>query len=803
MIKPQGCFMRYLCIHCHFYQPPRENPWLEQIEQQDSAAPNHDWNARINDECYARNAAARILDGRGRIDYIVNNYSRISFNFGPTLLSWMEQNAPETYGAILEADAESRGRFHGHGSAIAQVYNHMIMPLANTRDKRTQILWGIHDFRSRFGRLPEGMWLAETAVDSETLSLLAAEGISFTILAPSQAGAERDLGATEWRDVNGARIDPTRAYLVQTRSGPIHVFFYDGPVSRAVAFEGLLNNGVKFAERLLGAFPPEEDRGQLMHIATDGETYGHHHRFGEMALAYALHYIEENGLARITNYGEFLELHPPDREAGILENTAWSCVHGVGRWAEDCGCNSGSHPGWRQRWRAPLRAAFDWLRDTLAPFYEQKASTLFQDPWTARDEYISVIVNRTAEARERFLTHHCAGGAGAGAHSDVWKLLEMQRHLMLMYTSCGWFFDELSGIETVQVMQYAARAVQLAEELFGQPFEEPLLERLAAAPSNLAEHEDGRAIYRRLVHPAMVNLEKAGAHFAVSSMYERAPDRSTVYCYDIEREFYRELQSGHIHLGIGRARVSSRITLDSERLVYAVLHFGDQNIHARVGRFVNAKSFDRAVANLSAAFDRNDLAAVIRIMDRNFPSEVSLRSMFKDAQRRIAGQILSSAIDDTETAHRRLYERHVPLLRLLHELGIPVPDSLRTAAEFALNGMLKDEFAAPALDLARIRALLADSSRAGICLNAPDLERHLVSSIDRLAACFFEHPQDLPALERLLEAVTFAQSLPFPVTLWSLQNRCYDLYYSAFPRSDAWSATFRSLAEQLRMNLRT
>ncbi len=794
--------MRFLCIHCHFYQPPRENPWLEQIEQQDSATPYHDWNERINDECYARNTAARILDERDRIDSIINNYSRISFNFGPTLLSWMEQNASETYGAILDADAESRGRFGGHGSAIAQVYNHMIMPLASARDKRTQILWGIHDFRFRFGRLPEGMWLAETAVDTETLAMLAAEGIRFTILAPSQARAEREAGEAEWRDVNGARIDPTRAYEVATRSGPISVFFYDGPVSSAVAFEGLLDNGVKFAERLLGAFPPEEERGQLMHIATDGETYGHHHRFGEMALAYALHYVEERGLARITNYGEFLDLHPPDREAEIVENTAWSCVHGVGRWAEDCGCNSGSHPGWRQHWRGPLRTAFDWLRDTLTPVYEQKAGELFQDPWTTRDEYISVIVDRTEASRERFLLHHCNAGAASEQQSVAWKLLEMQRHLMLMYTSCGWFFDELSGIETVQVIQYAARAVQLAEDLFGQPFEEGLLDRLALAQSNLSEQQDGRSIYQRLVQPSMVSLEKAGAHFAVSSMFERAAEHSTVYCYEVHREFYRELQSGHIHLGLGRALISSRITFAEERLVYAVLHFGDQNIHARVGRFVAAKSFDRVVANLSAAFDRNDLAAVIRIMDRGFPTEVSLRSLFKDAQRRIAGEILAGAIDDTEAAHRHLYERHVPLLRLLHEMNVPVPDSLRSAAEFALNGMLKDEFAAPSLDLTRVRGLLTDSSRAGIHLNAPELERKLVASIDRLASAFFEHPQELAALQRLVEAVTLTRSLPFPVSLWSLQNRCYQLHHSPLARSEAWSTTFHVLAEQLQMNLR-
>ncbi len=794
--------MRYLCIHCHFYQPPRENPWLERIEQQDSAAPYHDWNERINDECYARNAAARILDSRDRIDYIVNNYSHISFNVGPTLLKWMEENASETYAAILDADAESRARFGGHGSAIAQVYNHLIMPLANARDKRTQILWGIRDFRARFARMPEGMWLAETAVDSETLDMLAAEGIGFTILAPTQASRERAIAGAAWRDVSGGGIDPTRAYRVSTPSGPIGVFFYDGPVSQAVAFERLLDNGGKFAERLMGAFPPPEDRGQLVHIATDGETYGHHHRFGEMALAYALHYIEERKLARIANYGEFLALNPPEREAEIVENTAWSCAHGVGRWAKDCGCNTGAHAGWKQQWRGPLRAAFDWLRDTLAPLYERRAAELMQDPWAARDDYISVILDRSEASRERFMSHHCLGQPETEQCPVGWKLLEMQRHLLLMYTSCGWFFDELSGIETVQVIQYAARAVQLAADVFGESFEDALIERLALAKSNLPAQKDGASIYRRLVQPATVSLEKAGAHYAVNSMFERVAERSSIYCYDVHREFYREMQSGHIRLAVGRALISSRITFGSERLLYAVLHFGDQNLHARVGKFNAQKTFDKVVANLSAAFERSDLAAVIRIMDRGFSSEISLRSLFKDAQRRIASEILAGAMDDTEAAHRRLYERHVPLLRLLHEMSIPAPDSLRSAAEFALNGMLKDEFSSVELDVGRVRGLLADAVRAGVALNAQDLERKLVASIDRLAAGFFEHPQDVAALDRVLEVVTLSQSLPFPVGLWSVQNRCYQLYRSPLAKTDAWLAAFRALAEQLRMNLR-
>ena len=365
---------RYLCIHCHFYQPPRENPWLEIIELQESAYPYHDWNERITAECYAPNAASRILTPDNRITRIVNNYSRISFNVGPTLLSWMANRAPETYQAILDADRESQQRFSGHGSAIAQVYNHMIMPLANRRDKQTQVVWGIRDFEYRFDRAPEGMWLAETAVDIETLEVLAANGIQFTILAPSQAKQERRVTTVKFKNVEGGKIDPTRPYVCNLPSGrSINLFFYDGPISRAVAFEGLLSDGERFANRLISGFAENRRWPQLMHIATDGETYGHHHYKGEMALSYALHHIETKKLAKLTNYGEYLTINPPTHEVEIVENTAWSCSHGVGRWNTDCGCNSGGKPGWNQSWRAPLRKALDHLRDSLIEPYETKA----------------------------------------------------------------------------------------------------------------------------------------------------------------------------------------------------------------------------------------------------------------------------------------------------------------------------------------------------------------------------------------------------------------------------------------------
>ncbi len=804
--------MRYLCVHSHFYQPPRENPWLEVIEMQDSAFPYHDWNERIASECYDRNAAARILDSEDRIEHIVNLYARISFNVGPTLLSWMKEKSPETYRAILAADASSRQSFGGHGSAIAQVYNHAIMPLANARDKRTQVLWGIADFRSRFARSPEGMWLAETAVDLETLDILAAEGIRFTVLAPSQARAVRPIGAKMWTDVSGARIDPTRAYRAVTPSGPIALFFYDGPVSRAVAFEGLLDNGIRFAERLIGTFPPPEKRGQLMHIATDGETYGHHHKFGEMALAYALHHIETNNLARITNYGEFLELNPPTYEAEIVENTAWSCSHGVGRWSADCGCNSGAHPGWNQKWRAPLRAAFDWLRDQLAPLYETHCAGLITEPWMARDEYVSVVLDRSGASRENFASRHFVAAIAPERAVQAWKLLEMQRHLMLMYTSCGWFFDDISGIETVQVIQYAGRAIQLARELFGDSLEARFLEQLEPAKSNVPEPGDGAAIYRTLVMPAIASLERVGGHFAVNAMFERLPDHSAIYCYDVFREAAREMENGQLRLAVGRAEIHSRVTQESERFSYAILHFGDQNIHARVRPFFTLETFSRLSADLSAAFSRSDLAAVIRTMDQGFTSEISLRSLFKDAQRRIAGQILSTALDDTEQAHRRLYERHIPLLRMLHEMSIPVPDALRVAAEFALNGMLKDEFSSGEFDAPRIASLLEEAGKAGVKLDTAALEIILRATIQRIAAPFFEQPRSLDPLNLLTAAVSLAGGMPFNVALWSLQNSCYDLAQSFLPGMEkraaagsgdaaAWIASFRELRERLRMKV--
>ncbi len=396
---------KYVCIHGHFYQPPRENPWLEEVELQDSAKPYHDWNDRITAECYGPNAASRLLDEQRKIMDIVNNYSKMSFNFGPTLLSWLEDQRPDVYEHLLEADKESMKHFGGHGAAMAQCYNHMIMPLANRRDKVTQIKWGIRDFESRFGRKPEGMWLPETAVDSESLEIMAEHGIKFTILAPRQCSKIRKIGEEEWIDVSGERVDPRLPYLCRLGNGmEMTLFFYDGHISQDIAFKGLLKSGADLANRLLGTLDDKSEYdSQLVHVATDGETYGHHHYHGDMALAFAVNHIESNNLAKITIYAEFLEKHNAVYEAEIFENSSWSCVHGVERWQSNCGCCSGMNPNWHQKWRGPLRGAFDWLRDNVCQIYEDQMSKWTDDPWKCRDNYIDLILDRSDENIEKFI----------------------------------------------------------------------------------------------------------------------------------------------------------------------------------------------------------------------------------------------------------------------------------------------------------------------------------------------------------------------------------------------------------------
>ncbi len=776
--------MKYVCIHCHFYQPPRENPSLETVELQDSAYPYHDWNERITAECYAPNAESRIMDGENRIVQIVNNYEYISYNFGPTLLSWMELNAPKVYAAVLSADQASQGRFTGHGSALAQAYNHMIMPLANSRDKYTQVIWGIRDFEHRFGRKPEGMWLPETAVDLETLEVLSQLGIKFTILAPRQASRVRKIGSRSWKDVSGEQIDPKVPYLMRLPSGHrMNVFFYDGPISKAVAFEGLLNNGEIFAQKLLGAFPEDDGSGlpQLAHIATDGETYGHHHRYGEMALTYALHYIETNKLAQITNYAEFLETRPPTHQVEIFENSSWSCVHGVERWKSNCGCNGG-HAGWNQEWCAPLREALDWLRDDLAPKFEEKARGLLKDPWAARNGYIDVILDRSEESLAKFFARHAARELSGEEKITTLKLLEMQRHAMLMYTSCGWFFDELSGIETVQVIHYAGRAIYLAQQLFNGYSETPFLERLAKAKSNLPEHGDGARIYEKFVKPAVIDFLKVAAHYAISSLFEPYTDHTRIYCYTVDRDEYSSPQAGKLKLALGRARFTSAITRDSSMLSFGVLHFGDHNISGGVRSSPESETYQALAKELSEAFSRADIPAVLQLLEKEFGKNIySLKMLFRDEQRKIVRLILDTVLEEAEAAHSQIYENHAPLMRFLSDLAVPLPTAFRTAAAVALNSQMRKAFAAGEFDANRILSLSDEAKSVAVELDATTLEFGIRRRIEGFAQNLAAHPDDPALLSTLEAALNAISTLPFQVNLRKVQNTCFEMLRKVYP----------------------
>lgn len=766
---------RYICVHGHFYQPPRENPSLEAVELQDSAYPYHDWNERVTAECYAPNAQSRIVDGDQRILQLVNNYTQISFNFGPTLLSWMQDKAPKVYQAILEADKASAQRFSGHGSAISQAYNHMIMPLANARDKATQVRWGIRDFEHRFGRFPEGMWLPETAVDTETLETLAANGIKFTILAPRQAKRVRRQGGRAWKDVTGSRIDPSRAYLVKLPSKKtINVFFYDGPISQGVAFEKLLDNGQRFADRLVSGFSDARQWPQLAHIATDGESYGHHHRFGEMALSYALHYIETNKLAELTNYAEFMERYPPDHLVEIVDNSSWSCEHGVERWRGTCGCNSGGHAGWTQEWRAPLRAALDWLRDSLASIFEEKARPLLKDPWRARDEYIGVVLDRSPDNLARFFAEHGSHTLEPCEQVNALKLLETQRHAMLMYTSCGWFFDELSGIETVQVIQYAGRAIRLAQDFGDMNIEAQFLDRLALAKSNLPEHGDGKQIYEKWVKPAFVSTEKLAGHYAVSSLFEAYPDKTKIYCYEAERQDYSLDVEGKQKLAVGRARFSSEITRESNTVTFGVLHLGDHNITGGARAFDKIENYEELKSRLIAAFSTADTAELIQILTAEFPGgSFSLRTLFRDEQRKIVELILNDSLASAAVTFRGIYENQAPLIRFLSGLGIPVPYPFQAAAEVALNGQLKQAFEKPDLDMDSIDGYLREATATHIKLDATGLEFTIRQRLEQEAGLFAKDPLVLNSAQQLRKHLEFASSLPFGVVIWEVQNICY------------------------------
>ncbi len=807
---------KFICIHGHFYQPPRENPWLEEVEVQESAQPYHDWNERISAECYARNGASRILDNAGYIIEIVNTYSKISFNMGPSLLSWMEKKDPDAYRSVLEADRLSRARFSGHGSAMAQVYNHLIMPLANSNDKRTQIIWGIRDFESRFKRPPEGMWLAETAVDLESLDIMAEQGIKFTVLAPHQAKRVKKLSVDrEWKDEDEEAIDLRRPYLCRLPSGrTIALFFYDGPISQAVAFEGLLNSGEAFANRILGALDRKSSSRQLVHIATDGESYGHHHKFGDMALAYALYYVEKNDLAGITIYGEYLERNPPEYEVEIVENSSWSCLHGIERWRDNCGCNSGGRPGWQQQWRGPLREALNWLRDRAAEVFERELKDHVppgSSIWKLRDAYIEVILDRSQSNVERFFTEHVRIGLELKEKNRILRCLEAQRNALLMFTSCGWFFDDISGIETVQIIKYAARVIQLVRRVSDVDLELGFIEILGQAKSNVPEANNGARIYKTYVEPSIVDILRVGAHYAMSSLYQDYAPEANLYCFQVLRKVYDKQVVGKLSLVAGHCSITSNITWTRFDVHFLVLHLGDHNFITGVDYFRDDALFNKMRQEALQIFSDGDIPRTIHIINRYFGSKnYSLWHLFKQEQQAILDNIFESTMCEVEASFRRIYEDHYSLIRMINENHMPLPKTLSGVVEFVLNRDILRVLAMPNVPLDKLHRMVQEMRRWPFSRGKEQLDFVGGQKVNELMARLARTPDDLVLLESITALVGALAKLQLNQDYWKAQN----IYYAIAQTSSrdkraraldqageaaAWVKHFDALGEMLKV----
>lgn len=819
---------RYLCIHGHFYQPPRENPWLEQVEVQDSAYPYHDWNERITNECYRPNSAARLVDHENRILDIVNNYTKISFNFGPTLLSWMERAQPDVYAKILEADRISVRQRGGHGNALAQVYNHLIMPLASRRDKVTQVRWGIADFESRFKRKPEGMWLPETAVDLETLEVLAEEGIRLTVLAPHQANrirlitdltgealyGEGDEKEAAWIDVSGNRVDPTRPYRCFLKNGLfIDLFFYDGPISHAVAFDQLLRSGENFVERLKGGFSDVRSWPQLLHIATDGESYGHHFPHGDMALAYTLQQIEQQQIAELTNYGEYLSKNPPKYEVEILEKSSWSCAHGVERWRSNCGCQIGANPGWNQTWRPPLREALDGLKEALDLIFETKGKKWLKDPYEVRDAYIEMIRKRETDALtwdvvDQFFSRYQTRSLNILDREEVVKLLEMQRNALLMFTSCAWFFDEISGLEATQGLKYAGRALQLAKEIDpsgGVKVEGPFLEKLKEAKSNLAEFGNGAEIYQRLIRPSMINPKRVIAHFAIVSLLEEHPQGGERYAHSINLQDYQHVTDGTVTLAIGRVRAASKITFGIEEAIFGVLHFGGSDFYCAVRGMFGTEEYDRMKSDLIEKFYHDSHAAVVRSMNHYFGGDAfTLKDLFLEERRKVLYYVARILFSRYENTWRQIYLDHQKLMVYLQSIQAKIPKPFLATAEQVLNHDLSKEKALlpdpGAFD--RIVQIVEESKKWGVELQMDDIEKEVRALlIDRMNALIQSGSREtLEAIHRLLN---IAEKADLKMNLWETQNLFHHFIKKHHPEREesVFDAVQRELIAKLAKRL--
>ena len=776
---------KYLCIHGHFYQPPRENPWLDAIEYQESASPYHDWNERVTRECYGPNTRARVHGDKGLILKLVNNYEYMSFNFGATLFSWLKKTHPWIYSQILAADRKSIARYNGHGNAIAQVYNHIIMPLANRRDRLTQIRWGLADFEDRFGRPAEGMWLAETAVDTETLDLMAIEGVKFTILSPTQAQMVRPIYAgtkkKSWKDVSGEKIDPTRPYRVMLdRSGNrfIDVFFYDGPLSRAVAYEKMLSSGEKFLGRIEQAFGEHNDGPKLVNVATDGESYGHHFKFGDLALSWLFQRIEENGDIRLTNYGAFLDSFPPEYEVKIIENSSWSCAHGVERWRSDCGCSVNQNPDWNQAWRTPLREGLNWLACELAAIFEKKGERFLKSPWDVRDDYIKVIFHPSATERDSFLERNTVRRLNGKEKLEVFQLLESQRMALFMFTSCGWFFDDISGLEAVQVLKYAFRAIDLVKKWAGKDLEAGLIDYLKEAKSNNPDYGDGAGIYKRMVRPSRIDASRAAAHYVLPLMVEEAP-LDCLFSGMVRPVHLFHMVGDDMHAILGEVKITETGIGREFKRVFAGSRMNEKEMHCLVGKSIHEIDFKMLTGEEHLSLTAKGWKRIEETFRQHFQSVkmYGFKDLVSDTRKCLVqglGSIINRSFKDSIREHDEAIN---DLILLIRETDEQIPEVLQGVLHLIvadrLDMLLSSKREERVIDWSSVRRLTGQAG--GITLNDPFIRQQSHDFVRNRMEHLALFPGEVP-VKNIINFLDLAEELKIGLDLWECQNMFYDLY---------------------------
>jgi alpha-amylase/alpha-mannosidase (GH57 family) len=791
---------KYICIHSHFYQPPRENPWLDKIQEQESAAPFHNWNERISNECYRENGRSRIKNERNYVEGVSNNYSKMNFNFGPTLLSWLEHHDPRTYDYIIKGDLMSVERYSGHGNAIAQCYNHMIMPLANKRDKETQIIWGIRDFEKRFNRYPEAMWLPETAVDIETLEILAEHKMKYVILAPRQAAKIHKLDTSDWVDVwidvSSENINTKIPYLIKLPSGAqIAAFFYDGGLSKAVAFDGLLHNGEYFANRLLDGFT-QEHGPQLVHIATDGESYGHHHRYGDMALTYAVKQIEDRDDVHLCNYGYFLKLYPPMFEVKIFENSSWSCAHGIERWKSDCGCNSGGRPEWNQKWRAPLRKTLNELRDDINEKFEHEVAKFNVDPWAVRNDFINVIVNRNENTNSEFIKKWIPHITNEAEQASFLKAFEIQRQLMFMFTSCAWFFDETSGIETVQVLQYALRAVEFAEDMWGSFVLDKFLHNLKTIPSNIDEYNSAYDIYEKILKNCQIGFVKIAAQYAMGSLFHEPAEVSSVYAFDVKKLDLEKIKNGSNKFVVGHAEFRSRITYSKRHIMFTAVHLGENNISAGVSLFNNNDEYINFKEGLVQKIVEGDFVSIMREIDRTFEKNVfTLNDLLHEDRLYLIKDILKEKMIVIDFRLQQIYDDNYVLVSFLNSLGIKLPNQLKLSFEQIVNEKMLNLFSSTieSLNTKQLTQLHNDAMKSHLQLKETEMRKVFLNKLIEFAEGIHGGFYNTQVLTNFLFAVRYAKDIVPNLHLSEVQF----LIYKWREGFETVPSEFSSLAEEI------